>query len=233
MERTNYHHGRLPEALLKAAAKLVSEQGVANLSLREVARRAGVSHAAPAHHFTDKAGLLTALAAQGFTLFTAALTEARDAAGDDPLRRLSATGYAYVMFAATHRAHFEIMFQPHLVRGDDPALQAAEDQAYDVLRTAVAATQAHTAASADEIEIIALRAWSQAHGLATLWLTGNIKARAGVSDIETIARAVFPGVPVPVSPVPTAPPAAGGRSAPALRGGASLKKPRSSKRRAP
>src|SRR5262245_27450164 len=106
MER-GYHHGRLPQALLKATAKLIAEQGVAALSLREVARRAGVSHGAPAHHFRDKAGLLTALATQGFELFTAAQCAARDGAGDDPLRRFGATGYAYVQFAIEHRAHFE------------------------------------------------------------------------------------------------------------------------------
>src|SRR5690349_24467205 len=107
MERTRYHHGDLPEALLKATAQLVQEQGVGALSLREVARRAGVSHGAPAHHFGDKAGLLTALATQGFELFTAALRKARDEAGTEPLRRFAATGYAYVLFASEHRAHFE------------------------------------------------------------------------------------------------------------------------------
>jgi AcrR family transcriptional regulator len=121
MERETYHHGRLPETLLKAAAKLIAEQGVANLSLREVARHAGVSHGAPAHHFADKAGLLTALATQGYELFTDALCAARDAEGDDTVARLAATGRAYVLFAAKHRAHFEVMFRPELLRTDDPA----------------------------------------------------------------------------------------------------------------
>jgi len=200
MERSRYHHGTLPEALLKATAQLVLEHGVAGLSLREVARRAGVSHGAPAHHFGDKAGLLTALATQGFELFTAAQCAARDGAGSEPLRRFAATGYAYVMFADSHRAHYEIMFRPELLRQDDPALLAASDAAYDVLRGVVAEVQAGGFIPDRDPEIVAVTAWSQAHGLATLWLSGNLRRASRrrrpdyderFPDFESIARAVF------------------------------------------
>lgn len=194
MERARYHHGDLPEALLKATAQLVQEEGVAGLSLREVARRAGVSHGAPAHHFGDKAGLLTALATQGFELFHAAMSDARDRAANDPLLRFAATGYAYVMFADTHRPHFEIMFRPELLRMDDPSLLAASGAAYGVLRGMVAEVQAAGFATDRDPEILAVTAWAQAHGLATLWLSGNLHTRSpNLTDLEKLARAVFGG----------------------------------------
>jgi AcrR family transcriptional regulator len=192
MERDRYHHGTLPEALLNATAQLVLEQGVAGLSLREVARRAGVSHGAPAHHFGDKAGLLTALATQGYELFTQALYAARDAAGSNPVHRFSATGLAYVMFAVSHRAHFEIMFRKELLRDDDPDFAAARIKAYDVLRGVVAEIQTAGIIPGEDPELIALRAWSEAHGLATLWLTGNLAMYQHLgSDLESLARAMF------------------------------------------
>jgi AcrR family transcriptional regulator len=192
MERSRYHHGQLPQALLDATANLVAEQGVAGLSLREVARRAGVSHGAPAHHFGDKAGLLTALATQGFEMFTASQCNARDGAGSDPLQRFIATGYAYVMFAVEHRAHFEIMFRPELLRQDDPELRAASDGAYAVLRGVIAEAQAAGFIPGRDPEIVAVTAWAQAHGLATLWLTGNLHADERFPDLHALARAVFP-----------------------------------------
>lgn len=103
-ESRAYHHGDLRRALLAAALEAIEEVGPTALSLRDLARRAGVSHAAPAHHFGDKAGLLTALAAQGFDLLAQALVQA----GDDLLE----AGVAYVDFAVRHRAYFEVMFRP-------------------------------------------------------------------------------------------------------------------------
>lgn len=125
-----YHHGDLRRALLAAALEAVGEVGPAALSLRDLARRAGVSHAAPAHHFGDKAGLLTALAAQGFDLLAQTLTEA-----DDDLLE---AGVAYVDFAVTHRAYFEVMFRPELYRADDAELIAARGRAGAALRSGVA-----------------------------------------------------------------------------------------------
>jgi AcrR family transcriptional regulator len=104
-----YHHGDLPRALLDAAVHAILEVGPAAVSLRDLARRTGVSHAAPAHHFGDKAGLLTAVATDGFQLLAATLGEAYQATGS-----FLEVGVAYVRFAATHRAHFEVMFRPEL-----------------------------------------------------------------------------------------------------------------------
>src|SRR5579875_2710364 len=106
-----YHHGDLRPALLRAAVEVIGQSGPAAMSLREVARRAGVSHAAAAYHFGDKAGLLTAVAAQGYRMLTEELRSARDAR-----RGFLEVGVAYVRFAVSHRAHFEVMYRPELYR---------------------------------------------------------------------------------------------------------------------
>lgn len=172
----SYHHGDLRRVLLDAAADAIAESGPAALSLRELARRAGVSHAAPAHHFGDKAGLLTALATQGFDLLADALRQA----GDDLLD----TGVAYVGFAVQHRAHFDVMFRPELYRPDDPELIAARARSGELLRGGVAR---HTGREPDTD---ALAAWSIVHGFATLWLSGALPPRVG-DDPEAAARTVI------------------------------------------
>ncbi|HEX8804061.1 MAG TPA: TetR/AcrR family transcriptional regulator, partial [Acidimicrobiales bacterium] len=115
-ERRPYHHGNLRRELLDAAAAAIEEGGPAALSLRNLAQRAGVSHAAPAHHFGDRAGLLTALAAEGYQRLADAL-EAAGAGGD-----FLEAGLAYVRFATTHPAHFLVMFEPSLYRAGDPGV---------------------------------------------------------------------------------------------------------------
>src|SRR5215218_3535844 len=123
-----YHHGDLRRALLQAALEAIAEVGPAAVSLRDLARRAGVSHAAPAHHFGDKAGLLTAVATDGFRRLAATLGEAYEATGS-----FLEVGVAYVRFAVTHRAHFEVMFRPELNHTDDPELVRARDAARALL----------------------------------------------------------------------------------------------------
>src|SRR5829696_3636865 len=102
----SYHHGALRAAVINAALEVISESGPGAVSLRDLARRAGVSHAAPAHHFGDKAGLLTAVAADGFERLAATLRQAYQTTGS-----FLEVGVAYVRFAVTHRAHFEVMFR--------------------------------------------------------------------------------------------------------------------------
>ncbi|MGC4772708.1 TetR/AcrR family transcriptional regulator [Micromonospora sp. DT44] len=165
-ETRAYHHGDLRRALLVAALEAIEEVGPAALSLRDLARRAGVSHAAPAHHFGDKAGLLTVLAAEGFDRLAQVLV----AAGDD----LLTAGVAYVDFAVAHRAYFEVMFRPELHRVDDPELTAARERAGTALRAGVAARGASGDTGLDP-----LAAWSIAHGFATLWLAGALPDRVG------------------------------------------------------
>ncbi|MFJ6195164.1 TetR/AcrR family transcriptional regulator [Micromonospora sp. NPDC092111] len=176
-----YHHGDLRRALLEAAVTAIGDSGPAALNLRDLARRAGVSHAAPTHHFGDKAGLLTALAVEGFDLLAGAL----HAAGDDHLD----VGVAYVTFAVRHRAYFEVMFRPDVYRADAPEVRAARSRAGAVLRSGAAALPAGRATAGDARQD-ALAAWSIVHGFATLWLAGVLPPDVE-TDPEAAARAVI------------------------------------------
>ncbi|NED10679.1 TetR/AcrR family transcriptional regulator [Streptomyces sp. SID9124] len=171
-----YHHGDLRRAVLAAALDVIRTEGPAALSLRDLARRAGVSHAAPAHHFKDRTGLLTAIAAEGYDLFADALAAAPD---------LRERGVAYVRFATTHPAHFQVMFQPDLHRPDDPALLAAKARATAELRAGVA-----TRPPTDNPRLTGIAAWSLAHGFATLLLSGNLDDAVGDHDPEEVFREV-------------------------------------------
>jgi AcrR family transcriptional regulator len=176
-----YHHGDLPRALLDAAIQAILEVGPAAVSLRDLARRAGVSHAAPAHHFGDKAGLLTAVAADGFRRLAVTLREAHEATGS-----FLEVGVAYVRFAVTHRAHFELMFRPELYRTEDPELVRARDAA----RAMLYPPAAEVTDGPDGGDVRAgVAAWSLVHGLATLWLNQNLPPQLG-DDPEQIAREV-------------------------------------------
>lgn len=159
MASDGYHHGNLREAVIAGAVEAIARSGVAGLSLRDVARSAGVSHTAPAHHFGDKTGVLTAVAAQGFSLLADSLEKQAQAGGD-----LVDAGVAYVDFALAHPAHFEVMFSSELLRWDDPDLDFEGTRARDGLRSALAGGSA-----ADEVA-----SWSVVHGFATLWLSGAL-----------------------------------------------------------
>ena len=177
-----YHHGDLRQAVLTAAVGALAESGPAQLSLRDLARRAGVSHAAPAHHFGDKAGLLTAVAAQGYHLLADTLTAARQRSGD-----FLEVGVAYVRFAVDHRAHFEVMFRPDLYRPDDPEVVAARQRAADALAAGVGSVAASR--RGPDVPLAGVAAWSLVHGFATLWLNHALPPTLG-ADPETAARAV-------------------------------------------
>ena len=178
-----YHHGDLRPALLHAAVEAIEQAGPAAMSLREVARRAGVSHAAAAYHFGDKAGLLTAVAAQGYCMLTEELREARNAG-----RGFLEVGVAYVRFAVSHRAHFEVMYRPELYRPDDAEVLQARAAAAVLLYGTDRPDAGRLAAGA--------AAWSLVHGLATLWLNGNLPEGLG-NDPEEITRLVAPYLSIP------------------------------------
>jgi AcrR family transcriptional regulator len=173
-----YHHGNLRRELLDTALVAIAEAGPAAFSLRDLARRAGVSHAAPAHHFGDKAGLLTAIAAEGYERLGRALRDAARAGG------FLDVGLAYIEFALGNPAHFAVMFRPDLYRADDPDLQRAR-----AATTALLYGPAGTAYPDRDATRVGLAGWAFAHGFAELWLTGNLQHRLGEDPLRA-ARAV-------------------------------------------
>lgn len=168
------------EAPLSAAHDELVEHGRAGISLRAVARRAGVSHAAPKHHFGDRGGLLTAVAAEGFDALTAALTSAAEELdrADTPAARLAALGRAYVGFGLRHPALFDLMFRPAELHPDDATLTAARRRALGVL-SAAAAEVAPSAAEPSGTPDLALASWALAHGLVVLARDGALHNAAG------------------------------------------------------
>jgi AcrR family transcriptional regulator len=186
-----YHHGDLPATLLKAVESAVAESGVSGVSLRDVARRAGVSHGAPAHHFGSKAGLLTAFATAGYELLAdSVLTEvalSRPADGPD---ELAAIGRGYVSFAIAHPSHFEVMFRLDVLNPDDPEFVAASEAAYALLTETIERCRAAGRLHGRPAEVVAVSAWSLVHGLAALWLSGRLPERIAEQDPHRLAAAV-------------------------------------------
>jgi AcrR family transcriptional regulator len=184
MSRDTYHHGDLKAVILAEAATLVAERGADGISLRELARAAGVSHAAPAHHFTDRRGLFTALAAEGWRKLAGALTGARPDFIDAAL--------AYVRFALDHPGHYAVMFDSSLVDPDDPELVAAQNAAGAELAHGVSTLKGPRAKT--DPEGAALAAWSLVHGFSMLWLNKAIDTDGDpIAAVERIAQMLFDG----------------------------------------
>lgn len=174
MDDRSYHHGDLRAALLAAAEVELAEKGVEAFSLRSVAKRAGVSHAAPAHHFGDARGLLTALAVEGFHRFLATQHRREAAATRDPRAQLVAAGLGYVDFARDNPALFRLIFSSDKPDFSDAALCQAGDAAYGHLAAQV------QAAGGGAVETAAV--WAVAHGLADLLAAGRLKTLAALPD---------------------------------------------------
>jgi AcrR family transcriptional regulator len=183
-----YHHGALREALVEAAAQVAAERGVGSLSLREAARRAGVSQAAPYHYFSDKSALLAAVAEEGFRLFDQSQAAAHAAAASDPVARLQALGAAYVRFALDEPHYFRVMFRPHLVEhAKYPSLHEISRRSFErLVDTTRDARLAHGHDDPDPLAAATLM-WSVPHGLAMLYLEGPISAGTTPRALEALA----------------------------------------------
>ncbi len=188
-----YHHGDLREALVLAATELLEEQGLSSFTLRERARRAGVSHAAPAHHFATAADLLAELAARGFERFVAALDDAADETEGTARARLTAMGRAYVAFALANPAVYGLMFRGGANPLQSPRLKTAATAAWQQLSDAVAATLGPK--RKDEITAKAAAVWALVHGTATLMLDCKLPpGPARSSDPVAQILASLPGL---------------------------------------
>jgi AcrR family transcriptional regulator len=175
-DETPYHHGALHEALLRAAEKVLERDGLQGLTLRAVAREAGVSHAAPTHHFGDLTGLVSELAAIGFRQFNAAMAAA-DSSGSSMLEKAMARAKAYVAYARAHPGMYGLMFRTERLDMTRPSLHEAAQAAFAGLAGAIGASRheqiAAEALSLDQAAAIA-RAWSLVHGFTMLLLDGRL-----------------------------------------------------------
>jgi len=179
-----YHHGDLRQALIQSALAILSETGIAGLSLRAAARRAKVSAMAPYRHFADKDALLAAVAECGFRQLAARLTAAA-ASATDPRGGLAALGVAYVVFACEEPSLFKLMFGPAIeTKSAHPALDEAGCACFDALRQAVAAAKFFD--GGPDLEGVSLACWSLVHGLASLIVDGRL-AEKDAGPAEAIA----------------------------------------------
>ncbi len=168
--------------LLDASVALIAEQGLDGLSLREMARRASVSHQAPYHHFENREGLLAAIAEEGFAEFDRALVAAREAStGQGPRETLRGVLRAYMTFALGHPVHFRLMFRPDIVSlRRHPTARANALRTLDRLVDAIAACHPNADRDSLAFEALVHTLWAGAHGVATLILDGPVR---GVSEM--------------------------------------------------
>lgn len=184
-----YHHGDLRRALITAALEILNQEQDWSFTLRELARRAGVSHAAPYRHFADKQELLAEVAALGFEALRQRLLQVQQQVPEDSKAQLSAMGEAYVVFAVEHPAHFRLMFGPDLA-GEQrfPALIEAATATREVMADAVQRSAGAGLFGANDPQIQALAAWSLVHGLAMLLIDQRVQPMP--TDIHGLAAAI-------------------------------------------
>jgi AcrR family transcriptional regulator len=188
LKTKTYHHGDLREALLRSAESILKREGLAALSLRAAARAAGVSHAAPAHHFPDLSSLLSALAAEGFGRLADKLTEAANRGGDTRFE-LAKT---YIGFAKANPALFQLMSDPSRLDSKNTALQAARRRGISILAGTRGANMENPTLS----QVGAMTAnWALIHGLSVLLSTGRLGtlvriAPEGTTEMDLVESAI-------------------------------------------
>ena len=176
----SYHHGDLREQLLLAGEQALAELPIDDVSLREIARRAGVSHAAPKHHFTSLANLLGEIAGRGFQKFVASLTMAAEASrSQTPENRLIAMGRAYLRFAEINPAVYSLMFGHVANMSMTPALTKSSYEAWTQLENAVAEITGPARAAAGATHV-----WSSVHGLSMLKSAGRLPPHVPLHMVE-------------------------------------------------
>jgi AcrR family transcriptional regulator len=164
-ETGKYHHGNLRQALLEAALGLLTEGGAAALTLREAARRAGVTHAAPYRHFADKNALLAAVSEEGFRLLSQEM-QSQQNQHDDSVERLQALVVGCVNFATHNPTRFRVMFDPEIIALRAPLLQEAIARSFELLVGAVIACQEAKRIRTGNPHEIAYSLWALVQGLA-------------------------------------------------------------------
>jgi AcrR family transcriptional regulator len=186
-----YHHGNLKEALLQAALGLIAEKGAAGFTFADAARMAGVSPAAPYRHFRDRDELLSSIAQRGFEQFEAALAEAWDDGRPDTVTAFERVGKAYLAYARNEPAFYSAMFESGLPIDLNPALQAAGERAFAVIRAAAErlAALAPPSVPRPPALMMALHIWSMSHGVASLFARGDAARRKLPMSAEDLLEA--------------------------------------------
>jgi AcrR family transcriptional regulator len=187
--RKTYHHGNLREALLEAAIRLISEVGPEGFTLREVARRAGVSHNAPYRHFRDREDVLAAVAAQGFRELTRAMLDASEKE-PDAVNRLKRAGVAYVAFALRRPEHFAVMFDAPVSKDLSGESARASEESFGTLVNLVRRCQDEGQLVSGSTTDLALLAWTMVHGIAKLAVAGRLPYKR-IAAVLKFARFVI------------------------------------------
>ncbi|ANM31075.1 hypothetical protein ABI59_18085 [Acidobacteria bacterium Mor1] len=191
--KDRYHHGDLRRALIDAAVDLIRTGGVGQWTLREAARRAGVSVAAPYRHFESKQDLLAAVALEGFQRFGAALGEAIARTEGDAFDQLTNIGRGYIRFATENPSFIEVMFGREFSSLDDyPELAAAADSAHDhLLRTVEGCLELLGTEPSVDADVLAVMAWSMVHGLSSLLSSNKLRDHQTPEQAAQLTEAVL------------------------------------------
>lgn len=187
--KSAYHHGDLRQALLAAGEAELAVNGIEGFTLRGCAKRAGVSHAAPAHHFKDANALLTALATLGFTRFAQAMRAHQAKASAEPRAQLVAAGLGYLDFALAYPALFRLMFGSRRPDFADPSLHAVAEESFAILVGAIARVRGRDPWGDPRAMEDVAASWALVHGIAMLTLAGSVAFQAALPK-ERWERAV-------------------------------------------
>lgn len=181
ISHSKYHHGDLRNALLTATLSLIEEKGLTAFTVREVAKRAGVSHAAPYRHFKDKDDLLFEVAIEGFSLMVSETKKRSEKHRGNPLARFQVCGLSYIDFATSHPSHYRAMFFSGENKEKYPeALVASFDESFRLLRDIILECQEKGLIKTGDTNDFALAAWSIVHGYAKLCIDGFINTKPGL-----------------------------------------------------
>lgn len=185
--RRAYHHGDLRQALVDATLALIAKEDVGAVSLREVARRAGVTAAAPYHHFRDKDALLAAVAEEGYRALNQRMDEALSGVRTPRLEaRVRALARCYVRFAVEHPAHYRVMFREEW--GDEEKYASLHTEGMRAYQSLLELATAAREASGGRIDVdtLAFATWAWVHGLASLWNEGPLRKKSRSDSIEPL-----------------------------------------------
>jgi AcrR family transcriptional regulator len=175
MPTKKYHHGDLKNALIEAGIEILSKEGVPGLSLRKVAQKAGVSHAAPYAHFKDKQALIAAISTEGHKKFHAMIKQVMEEHPDDPLRQFVETAWAYVVFGLDESAHFRITFSSAVEKERDyPALVEMIRRNFALLRELIMRCQVAEILDPGEPDLVSVGVWGLVHGFVSLLQEGQV-----------------------------------------------------------